>query len=335
MAVRSSTLVLMGFLCLALIGVAYKQSNLFYEHSTSSKQDENLDAEGHLKKARSFMGAMDPREEIECRKAIDKRNGVYPDAWNQLSWFLARKLRFSEAQKAVEKYIEQAEHLPHEITKINPIDRTATTHFDTKEWKKHEIERMETYGKAVEIQSEINSTEKPREESLLEYIKIVSGHGERREMNALPVARKAVELYPRSSRCHAALARILNMCGEGLKGEAVKTAHRAVDLDTRSAEAHFVLGQVYSWWICEDQQLFSKRWAKAAEELEIALELSGGKLTEAWGWLAEAYSFIGFKEKELEALKNSMKSEKFNPDHLSKTKERIEYLEDVLKQEKK
>ena len=61
--------------------------------ATSAAQSNVSSAKGHLERARSYSSIGDPRAEKEYKQAIAHRGGVYPEAWQGLSTYLAHALR--------------------------------------------------------------------------------------------------------------------------------------------------------------------------------------------------------------------------------------------------
>jgi tetratricopeptide (TPR) repeat protein len=176
-------------------------------------------AKRHFERAMELDSFNDPRAEQEYRLAIKVRGGAYPDALQQLSFYLQRRLRFSEAAKALEEYISQTPQADHanDLKDLNDLQR------------------------AISLQKRINDSEKPALAGLTEFASLVSSYGKLKD--GVAYAEKALSLYPTSSEAHMLLARLL--IGPGQQERRYELLRKAVELDSNNPKTHHQLGWFY------------------------------------------------------------------------------------------
>lgn len=252
-------------------------------------------AEQHLRRARALESSNDPDAEREYRLAIGARGGRYPRAVRELSWYLQRRLRFSEAASLLEDYISQTP------------DRDHADDFN----------ELKDLKRAAALQAQIADSEKPVLSDLVEYVNLVSVYGGNKFKDARAYAEKAVSLYPTSSEAYVSLA--ITMIGSE-SARRFEVLRKAIELKPDNPEAHRWLGWEYN---------AGGRLGEAAAAYRKALEVSGGKLVEAWRGLGEVLVSQGKYKEALEAFRNYLKSGRA-PRHGEKViQQKIKELEKV------
>jgi tetratricopeptide (TPR) repeat protein len=220
--------------------------------------------EWHLREAQRLDSADDDRAETEYWRAINSRNGKFPEALSQLGVFLSQRLRFSEAAEVWRKYIDQT------------AAGSAT----------YDLKILGDFRRAAVLQSLVTASPKPRLEDLIELAWLIRRYGRNHHDDAVPYGEKAVALYPESSAAHLLLGEMLPNNHEREREELQK----AVELDPYSARAHLSLGQSY---------FFGKT---AIAEYREALRLSGGQLDQAWLGLGRALCRGDLQDSPLEGI---------------------------------
>lgn len=249
-------------------------------------------AKRHFDRARDLDSLNDAKAEQEYKAAIKARGGHYPEASLQLSFYLGRKGRFSEAAELLQNYI-------YETPKSNH-------HADAEE--------IAELRRTAELQERIQKSEKPDLKDLLDFASLVVRY--QRVKDGVPSAERAVDLYPDSSEAHVVLARLL--IGSGQEQRRYELLRRAIELDPKSARAHHQLG----WYHIE-----TLRSKEAVDEFRNALELSNAQLSDAWQGLGWALSGLGQNKEAINAFRNYLHSGDVPEQYRIKVKQQIEKLE--------
>lgn len=249
-------------------------------------------AKKHFDQARELDSLNDGRAEQEYRAAIKARGGSYPEAALQLSFYLQRKGRFSEAAELLQNYINETPKSDH--------------HPD--------LEEVAELRKAAQLQERIQKPGKPDVKDLLDLASLVARY--QRIKDGLPYAERALNLYPDSSAAHIVVARLL--VGSGQEQRRYELLRNAIELDPGSARAHHQLG----WYYIE-----VVRSKEAADEFRKALELSDSQLGDAWQGLGWALSGLGQNKEAIDAFRNYLHSGDAPEQYRIKVEQQIEKLE--------
>jgi tetratricopeptide (TPR) repeat protein len=255
-------------------------------------------AEAHLERAKDFELDNDPRAEQEYRLAIQAKKGNYPEALRELSYYLQRHMRFSEAAEVLQKYIDQT----------------------SGENDKDDAEELDDLRRAARLKQNIQTANKPLLQDLIGYSKLVSRYADNQIIDALPYAERAVKFYADSAEAHLELARLLIGPGQGRRR--CQVLQKAIALGAGLPIHYMDLGN------CE---MMLGEWQPAVEAFQKALALSNGKLTDALGGLGMAFAQLGRKKEAAEALRSFLESAKttgpLRPEYEQQIKRMIEKLE--------
>jgi tetratricopeptide (TPR) repeat protein len=254
-------------------------------------------AETHLQRARDFELDNDPRAEKEYKLAISAKGGNYPEALREFSFYLQRRIRFSEAVAVLQEYIEQT---PSE------------EHAD-------DVEELNELRQAARLKRRIQALKKPLLQDLIEYSRLVSRYADNQSIDALPYAERAVRLYPDNADAYISLARTL--VGPGQDQRRCQALKKAIDLGARLPSHYFDLGN------CE---LILGDWQAAANAFQKTLDLSNGAFTDALEGLGLTFAQLGRKKEAVEALRRYLettKTKQLRPQVEQHIKRLIEQLE--------
>ena len=177
-------------------------------------------AKHHLERARAYDATGDPRAEAEYELAISFRGGIYPSAWEDLSDYLAHKLRFTEAAKALRTAMRQSPRSRHAENRkrLNALDRAAN------------------------LKSRSEKNEVLLVDELLELINLVDRFGVKGD--AVSYGEKVASLYPGSSKALIAFADLIR---SDQKDRALELYNRAVQLEPESWEVYSKRGWFQRW----------------------------------------------------------------------------------------
>lgn len=210
-------------------------------------------AREHLERAQSYESSGDPRAEQEYRQAIADRGGVYAEAWEELSEYLAERQRFDEAANAFRKYLKQARH------KGRPVN----------------LARLHRLDRAAELKSKSDRGDTLSAEEMVELVRLVEGSGSRRD--AVPYAEKALKQHPESAMVLVALARLIRW---EQKERSLELLNQAVAFEPNDPAMYTARGWHYYWAIGSSSQ--------AEADFRRALEISKGSDASAWAGLGDA-----------------------------------------------
>ena len=218
-----------------------------------------------LEQARIYAAADDPRTEGEYRQAIADRGGFYPDAWRELSTYLARKQKFSEAADAFRKYLNQAQ------------GRTNAG------W----LNRLE---QASELKNKRdNSGESLNENERLELVRLIVGFASKDD--AIPYAEEALKFHPESPLVLIALADLIRWKD---KERSLEMLNRAVTFAPDKPVTYVARGWCQFWAF--------RNPVEAEKDFRRALEVSKGSDASAWAGLGDALKQQGRREEAIQAF---------------------------------
>jgi len=222
-------------------------------------------AKEHFELARKYAMSDDPRTEEEYRHAIADRGGVYPEAWRELSAYLARKQKFEVAASAFREYLRQTR-------------RRANGEI---------LRRLE---RAAELQSNGDSGEVLSAKEMVELARFVEGFGSKEA--AIPYAEKALRLHPGSTVILIYLADLVRWRE---KDRALDLLNRAVTFEPNDPSLYVARGWCYFWAYGD---------AIAAEkDFRKSIELSKGMDASAWAGLGDSLGRQGRREEAVVAYR--------------------------------
>lgn len=236
---------------------------------------DDKEARLHFDRAMKLSAYDSPQAEQEYRLAIAACDGYYPEAWQELSRFLQRKLRFTEAIKALQIYIEQS----------SGQDRTAA------------LDDLADLKRAAELQERIDTLDKISLEDLLEFTSLVAIYGQLKD--AVPYAEQAIRLYPNSSRAYLLLA---NFLPTDQKERRLALLKKAIELEPNNADTH---AQLAWYYFSPDGNI-----KEAIAEFRKALKLSNGSYADAWRGLGIVLTIDGQTEQAVKAYQNYLRTRK-------------------------
>jgi tetratricopeptide (TPR) repeat protein len=229
-----------------------------------SQSESDAEAKKHFQRALRLDALNDIGAEQEYKAAIGARGGNYPEASLELSFYLRRRGRFSESSQSLQAYITQTPQVDHQ----------------------NDLEELADLRKAAGMKQRIDNSQRPEARDLMDFAVFVARYQGVRD--AVPYAQKSVDLYPNSSEAHVLLARLLT--GSGQQERRYSLLRRAIELDPKSANAHHELGWYY---------IGAFRGSEAADEFRKSLDLSDGKLGDAWQGLGWALSNQGLRREAI------------------------------------
>lgn len=273
-------------------------STLLPAPSIKSQESRERIATKHLERARSLELENNPKAEDEYRLAIRARAGRYPEALRELSFYLERRMRFSESAAALEKYISQT-----------PLQQ-----------RDDDIQELSELREAATLKLRIDRLKKPPLQDLVEYSRLVSRYADNQFLDALPYAESAVRLYPDCVDAYLALVRAL--IGPGQEERRCKMLQRAVALGATSPSHYFDLGN------CE---LVIGHMQAAAAAFQKTLDISNAEFTDAYEGLGLALAQLGRRTEAIAALRRYLELAKIpeqeRPQLEQRIKRHIEQLE--------
>lgn len=242
----------------------------FCLHSVSVTAQSNASsAKQHLERALSYSAAKDPRAEEEYKEAIAARGGVFPEAWEAYSTYLAYALRFEEAAAAWRKYLKQTK------TKVSSI----------------ELERRKRLDRGTLLRSRYDDRQSMSLEEMLELTELVDGFGSTQD--AVPYAERVAELYPQSGEALVALAKLIQ---NGQRDRALDLLNRGISYEPNKPSFYVARGN-YFFWVQGNPRT-------AEVDFRKAIELSGGKNASAWAGLGDSLARIGRRDEALAAYRH-------------------------------
>ena len=204
-----------------------------------------------FEKALSLDSSGDPRAEDEYRRAIDARNGVYPEAWRRLSVFYAERLRFAEAEQALRIALKQTQE---------------------KVWE-HERQQVTQFKRAAELKARSDEGDNLSADESVELVKVIDQYGKTEA--ARPYAEKAVAEYPNSAKALTTLAALLTWDLQQ-RPRAIVLLNQAVSLEPANPDVYLARGSGYYWCLGD--------WIQAETDFRRAMELSKKPITVASAW---------------------------------------------------
>ncbi|HEX3186614.1 MAG TPA: hypothetical protein VHQ94_17600 [Pyrinomonadaceae bacterium] len=231
----------------------------FYLHSvTVTAQSNASDAEEHLARARSYSAARDPLAEEEYKRAIAARRGVYPEAWEAFSTYLAYALRFQESAAAWRKFLEQTK---------------------TKESSSQQ-QYLKRLIRGAQLKSRYENRQSMSVDEMLELTKLVDQF--RSTDDAVPYAERTAELYPQSGEALVALAGLIK---NEQKERAFELLNRAISFEPANPSFYVARGS-YCFWVQGNPRA-------AESDFRKAIELSKGMNASAWAGLGDSLARLG------------------------------------------
>lgn len=248
---------LVALICLLLVAHVVR--------GQSSKPNPDCGRE-HFERAQLHEAADDPRAEQEFRNAIGECRDVYPEAWLELSSYLAGKQRFDEAVNAWRKYLAQSDK---KTRQTNP-------------------ERLRRLKRVAELKSRNDRGDTVSVEEMIELVHLVDGFASRGD--AVPYAEKAVKLYPEST---TALVVLANLLKSTQKDRALELLNRAVSFAPTDPSLYVTRGGCYFWSFGDP--------IKAEADFRRALELSNESNASAWAGLGDSLARMGQRAEAIAA----------------------------------
>lgn len=224
-------------------------------------------AKEHFQTARTYDAMGDERAEAEYRQAIANANGRCPDAWEWLSHYLAKRLRFAESARAWRTYIKQ------------------------RHWKagSNDLLKLRLLDRAAELSLRSANMQPLSADDMVELVGLVDRFGT--GSDAIPFAENAVKLHPESAKVLVTLA---NLIKSEQQDRALELLNRAATL-ANDALVFNSRGWFYLW---------SKGKAVEAEsDFRRAIELSNGSSASSWQGLGEALSRQGRRKEAINAYR--------------------------------
>ena len=237
--------------------------------ATVTAQSNASSAKQHLQCALSYSAAKDPRAEEEYKQAIAARGGVYPEAWEAFSTYLAYTLRFEEAAAAWRKYLKQTK------TKVSSI----------------ELERRKGLERGALLRSRYDNRQSMSLEEMLELTKLVDRFGSTQD--AVPYAERAAELHPQSGEALIALAKLIQ---NEQRDRALDLLNRGISFEPNNSSFYVARGS-YFFWVQGNPRT-------AEADFRKALEFSRGTNASAWAGLGDSLARIGRKDEALAAYRH-------------------------------
>jgi tetratricopeptide (TPR) repeat protein len=229
-----------------------------------------------FEKARSLDTSGDPRAEEEYRRAIAARKGVYPEAWKWLSSYLAKRLRFAEAEQAL---------------------RTAVKQTQENVWE-GDRQQVKQFKRAAELKSRSDEGGSLSAAESVELVKVIDQYGKREA--ALPYAEKAVADYPNSAKALTTLAALLTWDLQQ-RQRAIILLNQAVSLEPANPDVYLARGSGYYRCLGDGIQ--------AETDFRRAMELSKEPSTVAGAWygLGDALAKQGRWKEAISAYQKFLK----------------------------
>jgi predicted Zn-dependent protease len=253
----------------------------------------------HLERARDLELEKNPKAEDEYKLAIRAMGGKYPEALRDLCFYLRRHLRFSESAVQLSRYIAQT---PRE------------EHGD-------DIEELNELREAARLKIRVYRFKKPLLRDLVEYSRLVSRYADNQSLDALPYAERAVRLYPNSANAYENLARVLVRPGQDERR--CRALRKAIELGASSSTMYFDLAN------CE---LVTGHTQEAVDAFRKTLNISNGKLTDAYEGLGFALGQLGRREEAIGALRTYLEQARIPEQQRSQVEQRIKrYIEKLEK----
>lgn len=255
-----------AILCSAILVLHLATLGSFAQQPSSRDQE----AREHLRRAKSLSSYGDPRAEEEYRVAIKLGGNRYPQAYLELSRFIARRSsRFLEAADLLEAYIKETM------------------------WKNHteEMKNLNNLREAATLQNKAQLFEPLELEEFLRLATLTRAYG--RAEDAVAVLEKSVELYPTSSKALLRLASTLKITD---KDRILALLYRAIQVDSDNAETHTEAGWLFFTLV--------RRIDEAIEQFYKAIHLSSGNNVDAWRGLAYTLPYRGKRKEAIEAFEN-------------------------------
>lgn len=268
---------------------------IFGSAASLCAQEKSDKATAHFERASLLAAHKDSQAEREYKLAIHYRGGNFPEAWLELSQFLAARLRFSEAASALQNYLAQA---------------------DEKDFLAGDFEDLIVLLRAADLREQIDKSEKPPLEDYLEFINTVGRYGG--AADALPYAEKAAGQYPESAEASLALARSLP---PDQRERRFSVLQKTVELDPKNPAAHAQLGWHYFL------HAGRRNTTEAINEFRKSLEFSNDQHIDAWEGLGQALAAEGRRKEAAEAFRNYLRFRKVPSQYDSHIKRQIELLE--------
>lgn len=241
----------------------------FCLHSlTATAQSDASSANQHLERALSYSAAKDPRAEEEYKQAIAARGGVYPEAWEAFSTYLAYALRFKEAAVAWRNYMKQTK------TKVSST----------------ELEHLKRLDRGALLRSRHDGRQFMSMEEMLELTKLVDGFGSAQD--AVLYAERAAALYPQSGEALIALAKLIQ---NEQRDRALDLLNRAISFEPNNPSFYVARGS-YFFWVQGNPRT-------AEADFRKAIELSKGTNASAWAGLGDSLARIGCRDEAIAAYR--------------------------------
>ena len=236
---------------------------------TLKAQQDPSRAKEYLESALSYSAAKDPRAEEEYKRAIAARGGVYPEAWDAFSTYLAYQLRFEEAAAAFRKYLKQTK------TKVSSTDKERLTHLD----------------RGALLRSRYDDRQSMSVDEMLELTKLMERFGSTK--HAVPYAERAAELYPQSGEALIVLAKLIQ---NEQTDKALDLFNRGISFEPNNSSFYVARGS-YFFWVQGNPRT-------AEADFRKAIGLSRGTNASAWAGLGDSLARIGRTDEAIAAYRH-------------------------------
>jgi tetratricopeptide (TPR) repeat protein len=228
-----------------------------------------------LERAKELDSSGNVGAEMEFKKAVAARDGDYAKALEAYGWFLCKQERFAEAASLISSYLEQ------------PLVENRSNYSMV----------LSDLRRAAYLKARLAKSDKPPLAEIIEFAQLVSRYSRRMYKAARPQAERAVRLYPNESEAHLLMATVSNALGKS--DLSCRHVHKAIRLGASSARAQYLLGNCH---------LLAHNNEGAISAFLKALDLSNGKLVEAWQALGFALAAVGRNKEALDAFRHYLDS---------------------------
>lgn len=240
-----------------------------------AKQLEDIEAQRHYEKAKRYSLISNKENDIlaekEFKLAIRMRKNRYPEAWREYCRFLADKLRFAEAVKAMKYYVIQTP------SGVDEGDKNI----------------MRELVEASDLQKRLTRRTRHDLKDQIKYVHLIATYKKDNLKTAINYAQKIVDSRPKSVEAIVLLARYLNLTTPPQRTESRELLNRASKLSPNNPDIFSELGYTYYNTECD----------LAVTQFRHALRLSNNQHGEAWHGLARSLKCLGKWEEAIQAFK--------------------------------
>lgn len=191
----------------------------------------------------------------------------------------SRELHFREAADLLEDYL-----------RLTPRENHARDRKDLRNWRRASL-----------LKDRVDRSARPSLTDLVELVFLIDGYGDRKGIDAVPYAEKALQLYPNAPE---AILSFVDLTMAGIQTPAEidrirQLLDRAVTLAPANAKAHSMRGHFDLWWLNQP--------VSAEMDFRRALKLSRNLDTLAWKGLGNIYMKSGRKQQAISAFRTYLR----------------------------